>query len=63
MGSILVEYRKVYGNVLIYPANLNAELLAELAGRKTLSERDLQIAERLGFEINRRNEELVKQAA
>lgn len=44
MNMVVVEYRKVYGNVAIYPVNKNARLLAELAGKKTLSEHNLGTA-------------------
>jgi histone H3/H4 len=46
--SLLIEYRTVYGQALIYPANLNAALFCTLTGRKTLSARDLEIARQLG---------------
>lgn len=54
MPSILVEVRSVYGNERIYPANLNAEMLCRLVGKKTLSREDLRIARELGHEVNER---------
>lgn len=56
--SIQVEYRKVYGKVLIYPANMNADWLAQIAGTKTLSEQDLELAAKLGLEVLKRDEHL-----
>jgi hypothetical protein len=57
-ATILVEYRKVYGLVKIYPLNLGAKMLAEIAGTTTLSERALELALQLGHEIHRRGETL-----
>lgn len=48
---VLVEVRTVYGNTMIYPANKAAEILAAIAGKKTLSVADLQNAGLLGFEV------------
>lgn len=55
-ASILVEYRRVYGLVKIYPINLGAQMLAQIAGTKTLSERDLELAAKLGLDVQRRSE-------
>jgi hypothetical protein len=60
--SVLIEYRKHYGNVAMYPANLNASMFVALTGKKTLSASDVKIIESLGFEVNYRNEELAKSA-
>lgn len=49
---IQVFMRRVYGAPNIYPANDAAQALALLAGKKTLSHSDLQIArERLGMQV------------
>lgn len=48
---IEVEVKSVYGNLMIYPANEAAKLVAAIAGTKTLSNANLAYAERLGFEI------------
>ena len=51
MKTILIELKTVYGKTTIYPANEAADLLAEIAGTKTLTNVTLALAERLGFEI------------
>jgi len=51
MKNVVVEVRCVYGVKLIYPANDNARLLAQLAGKKTLSAKDLHLICALGFEV------------
>lgn len=51
MKTIEVFVRSVYGAHKAYPANDAAELLAEIAGTKTLDPKTLALAERLGFEI------------
>jgi len=48
---IEIEVRNVFGNFTIYPANENAELIAAIAGTKTLTNAALAYAERLGFTI------------
>jgi hypothetical protein len=48
---ILVEARNVYGKTLIYPANVNATWLAQIAGTKTLSLEQLALAKNLGLEV------------
>lgn len=52
LASILVESRSVYGEWKYYPANRAAEVLAEIAGTKTLSERVLRAAQDLGHEVS-----------
>lgn len=47
-----VYLRSAYGVERIYPANDAARAVAELAGRATLSEKDLRIAARLGHTVN-----------
>lgn len=51
MNQILVQHKNVYGNIVLYPMNDNAKLLAEIAGTKTLTNHTLALAERMGFEI------------
>lgn len=51
----LVEVRNVYGNEMIYPANRQAELFANLAGKKTLSQSDLSLITQLGFVVQEAN--------
>lgn len=48
---IQVQVKSVYGNTLIYPVNEAAQLIANIAGTKTLSNANLACAERLGFTI------------
>jgi excinuclease UvrABC helicase subunit UvrB len=48
---VLVDVKNVYGNEVVYPANNTAELLAAIAGTKTLTARTLRYAEEMGFEI------------
>ena len=48
---ILVDIRNVYGQQTIYPANLDADIFAAIAGTKTLTKRTLQYAEQLGYTI------------
>jgi len=55
-ASILVEYRKVYGAVRIYPINLAAEQLAQAVGTKTFTERQLVLFESVGIDVQRRSE-------
>lgn len=49
--KIEIEIRNVYGKPTIYPANQAARDLAELVGAKTLQNRHLALAERMGHEI------------
>lgn len=51
MKTIEVFVRSVYGVPKVYPASEAAELIAEIAGTKTLDHKTLALAERLGFEI------------
>lgn len=46
-----IEVRNVYGNFTIYPINEAAKLFAEIAGTKTLTNKTLALAERMGFAI------------
>ena len=49
--TLLIEVKNVYGNDLIYPRNEAAQIIAKIAGKKTLSNVDLLDAERLGFTV------------
>ncbi len=44
-----IEIKNVYGNLLIYPVNDKAELIAQLVKKKTLSENDIAILKELGY--------------
>ena len=48
---VLVQAKNVYGNPLVYPVNTQAELLARIAGSKTLTQHTLQCAADMGFRI------------
>ncbi|PUE09021.1 hypothetical protein B9Z51_08810 [Limnohabitans sp. T6-5] len=48
---IHVQVKSVYGNTLIYPINQAAQLIANIAGTKTLSRANLATAQQLGFQI------------
>ena len=43
--------KNVYGNELIYPVCDKAKAFTLLSGRKTLSRRDIEIIETLGFSV------------
>ncbi len=49
--EIQVTIRSVYGAQKIYPVNAAAEKLAELVGAKTLSGRQLAMAQDLGCSV------------
>ena len=51
MPTIMIRTRSVYGVSRIYPANAAAELLASIAGTRTLSERNLMDAIALGHQV------------
>lgn len=48
---VLVRFDRVYGNVVCYPANQQAEVLARIAGTKTLLPRTLAGARALGLQV------------
>lgn len=50
-ASITIRVDRVYGKPTIYPVCERAQLLAQIAGTKTLSGTDLALAERMGFLI------------
>lgn len=51
IAPVLVRFDRVYGNVVCYPANQQAELLALIAGTKTLLPRTLAAARGLGLTL------------
>lgn len=57
---IEVFVRNVYGKPTVYPANAAAELLTELSGLRTLSQRDLDIARELGHTVVHVNDPTVR---
>lgn len=51
MKVIQVEVRTVYGVDKIYPVNEAAQILASIAGTKTLSAQTIEYANALGLEV------------
>ena len=51
MKTIKITVKSVYGNETIYPACERAQLFAEIAGTKTLTEPTLRRIKALGYEI------------
>jgi hypothetical protein len=49
--AILVDVRDVYGRETIYPACPTAELFAQLAGTRTLTQAALATIHALGFTV------------
>ena len=49
---IKVSVKQVYGNTLIYPACQKAKELVLLTGKKTFSESDIAIINRLGYHVS-----------
>lgn len=48
---VLVRFDRVYGLVKCYPANAQAEVLAKIAGTKTLTPQALAGARALGLQV------------
>ena len=48
---LTVEIRNVYGENKVYPVNNQAQILAGIAGTKTLTARVLRLAQTMGFTI------------
>lgn len=46
-----IKIKSVYGTAMCYPANEAAELIAKIAGTKTLNTAQLEYAVQLGFQI------------
>lgn len=55
VAPVLVRFDRVYGNVVCYPANQQAEVLARIAGTKTLLPRTLAGARALGLQVEEQN--------
>lgn len=49
--EIQVEVKNVYGVLKAYPVNNNAGRLAEIAGAKTITLRNLELAVQMGFKV------------
>lgn len=48
---VKIKIKSVYGNELVYPANHEAELFAQLVGQKTLTKAQLEVIKALGYTI------------
>jgi len=48
---IEVMFRKVYGNRRFYPRSMDAKVLCELLGSRTLTEQQLRICKENGWEV------------
>jgi|TARA_R110002167_G_scaffold333498_1_gene540593 hypothetical protein len=57
---LLVEYKNVYGNELVYPVNAKAKAIARLAGSKTLTPQAIRIAKELGFRVEGAGTTIIK---
>lgn len=51
MQVVQIQIRSVYGAIKYYPANQAAELIAQIAGTKTLSAQAIKLAVQLGMQI------------
>jgi len=51
VAPVLVRFDRVYGKMVCYPANQQAEVLAKIAGTKTLSGEALAGARALGLQV------------
>lgn len=59
--AIKVQIRDVYGRPVAYPANQQAERLADMVGTKTLTIQTLRQAKAMGFvliEVDRRGNDM-----
>ena len=50
-GKMLIRAKDVYGRQVYYPADETSRTIAAIAGDKTLTDRVLQLAHALGYEI------------
>ena len=53
--KITIQIKSVYGNETIYPVCAKALQFAKMLNQKTLTKRDLQNIQELGFEIELKN--------
>ena len=49
--TLLIRFDRIYGQVKCYPANKPAELLARIAGTKTLKSDTVKAARALGMDV------------
>ncbi len=52
MKAIVVTTRNVYGQDKIYPVCEHAQMFAELAGTKTLSDHSIRVIKKMGIRIS-----------
>ena len=55
---IQIKVKQVYGNETIYPVNDQAQLIAKIAGTKTLTKQALSYAKLIGFTIEQIQDKL-----
>ena len=55
---VIVKFKDVYGNRLVYPVCANAHHFASIAGTKTLSTPILKTIEAMGYDIQIEQETL-----
>lgn len=51
MKTIRVQIKNVYGNEVFYPACPTAQLFADVAGTKTITENTIRLLKAAGYEI------------
>jgi hypothetical protein len=54
--QITVEIKTVYGNKTIYPVCEKGEYFAQIAGTKTLTHGTVSLIQKLGYEIQVKNQ-------
>lgn len=52
MKEITVKIKNVYGQDKIYPVCEHAQMFAELAGTKTLSDHSIRVIKKMGIKIS-----------
>lgn len=50
--KVTVSIKNVYGNELIYPVCESAKKFASLVGKKTFSNKDIDLIKSLGYTVN-----------
>ena len=58
IGQVVVKPKDQYGQQTYHPVNLTANILADIAGTKTLTVKTLKAAMLLGYEIIYQREEI-----
>lgn len=57
-NMVIVEFKSVYGNTLVYPICDKAKAVASLLGTKTLTQPAIEIFKVLGYEVVTKSEEI-----